>query len=83
MHTIPVHWVDYISVDRASNVEFNVLTNDEKENHQDKIRNMIEGFKNKEIDQKDLFILTNFIARVTNNKINDKIKGNGGKNNGK
>lgn len=83
MHTIPVHWDEYISVDRASNVEINVLTNNEKENHQDKIRNMIEGFKNKEIDQKDLFILTNFIARVTNNKINDKIKGNGGKDNGK
>lgn len=83
MHTIPVHWDEYISVDRASNVEINVLTNDEKENHQDKIRNIIEGFKNKEIDQKDLFILTNFIARVTNNKINDKIKGNGGKDNGK
>ena len=68
MHTIPVHWTEYIPVEQASKVEVNVVETEQTETHQDRFRKLFEDLKNKEVNEKDVFMLSSFVAHVLKDK---------------
>lgn len=68
MHTIPVSWVEYLPVDNTSVVEIQVIEDEVEQTPQDRIRAIFERLKNKEIDQKDLFVVSSFVAHVIKDK---------------
>lgn len=48
MHTIPVKWVEYLPVQKDSEVEINVVVEEEPETARDKVMKMFEDLKNRE-----------------------------------
>jgi hypothetical protein len=65
MHTIAVHWVEYIPVDKDSEVQVNVVAEKEEETYRDKVLNLFENLKKREIDQKDVAQIGMFIAYIS------------------
>jgi hypothetical protein len=65
MHTIPVHWVEYLPVDKDSEVQVNVVAEKEEETYRDKVYQLFENLKNREIDQKDVAQIGMFIAYIS------------------
>jgi hypothetical protein len=65
MHTIPVHWIEYLPVDKDSEVQVNVVAEKEEETYRDKVYQLFENLKNREIDQKDVAQIGMFIAYIS------------------
>ena len=63
-HTIPVEWVEYLPVENSKTVEIGVVAEEKEQTYQEKFRNMFENLKNRNVDEKDLFLMTTFIAHV-------------------
>src|SRR5690606_35199054 len=76
MHVIPIHWHEYIPVDQSTNVEISVTPEVQPLTPRQRVEQMFERLKNKEIDAKDMILIKNFAARVLIPKKNDKIKTN-------
>lgn len=65
MHTIPIHWVEYLPVTQESVIDINIVEDKENKDYKDHLNNFINKLKNNEkLDEKELFYLGNFIARI-------------------
>ena len=63
LHTIPVHWVEYIPVSQDTDIDINVVVEDKKvESYNDKIRAIFEEFKDRQITKDDMVKIGPFIA---------------------
>lgn len=67
-HQIPVKWIEYIPVQNTKSVEIDVVKVDAEKSYQDKVRDMFERLKNREIDPKDVFLVNSLFAHVINEK---------------
>jgi len=76
MHVIPVSWNEYIPVNRSTNVEINITPEEKPLTPKERVEQVFERLKNKELDAKDVILIKNFAARVLNPEKNDKIKTN-------
>ena len=76
MHVIPVSWNEYIPVNRSTNVEINITPEEKPLTPKERVEQVFERLKNKELDAKDVVLIKNFAARVLNPEKNDKIKTN-------
>lgn len=69
LHTIPVHWVEYIPVSETSNVEVHVPKEEKDLTYEQRFRQMFEDFKDKkEIDKERLFRLSQFLVILDKKK---------------
>lgn len=76
MHVIPVHWNEYMPVEKDTSVEINVTPEDKPLTPRQRVEAAINRLKNREIDVKDMVLIKNFAARVLKEEKNDKIKTN-------
>jgi len=76
MHVIPIHWHEYIPVNQSTNVEINVTPEDQPLTPRQRVEQVFERLKNREVDAKDMILIKNFAARVLIPQKNDKIKTN-------
>lgn len=67
-HTIPVRWTEYLPVDNTTKVEINVVEQEKELSHQDRFRKLFEDLKNKNVSDKDLFRVSQFVAYVLKDK---------------
>ncbi len=67
-HQIPVRWLEYIPVQQTKQVEIEVVKPEEALSFQDRIRQMVEGLKNREIAEKDVYLINSLLAHVINEK---------------
>jgi len=66
MHTIPVRWVEYLPVHKDSEVEINVVQEEEPETARDKVLKMFEDLKNrKQASPTTVAALGTFVAIIT------------------
>lgn len=74
MHTIPVHWIEYIPVSENTDIEIHVPKEEKELTYEQRVRKMFEDFKNikdgKDVDEKTLFKLSTFLVLL--NKKNKK-----------
>lgn len=68
LHTIPVRWTEYLPVDNTTKVEVNVVKPETELSHQDRFRKLFEDLKNKDVSDKDLFRVSQFVAYVLKDK---------------
>jgi len=68
MHTIPVHWTEYIAVQKSTDIEVNVPKEEEKETYRDKFVEMVENLKKREIDEESIFKLSTFLVLLKDKK---------------
>lgn len=64
IHTIPVHWTEYIPVQRDTDIVINALDEEEETSYAGKLRQSIENIKNKKIDEKDIFRVGAFLTYI-------------------
>ncbi len=64
-HNVPVEWVEYIPVSQESEVAINYPETKE-ESPADRIKNLLERVKNKEISEKEMYRLGAVIAYIVN-----------------
>lgn len=64
LHTIPVHWTEYLPVEQETEVAIDVVQEEKEETYQDKFRKMFEDLKNSETSQENLYVISRFIAHV-------------------
>lgn len=72
MHTIPVHWTEYLPVEQESKVEINVIEEEKEETYQDKFRKLFEGIKEGKGSQTTLLGIQGFIALVIKDDVSNK-----------
>ena len=63
-HTIPVHWREYVPVEKDSLVEVAVVAEEKEETFQDKFRKVFEDLSKKEVTKENLYIVQRFIAHI-------------------
>lgn len=72
MHTIPVHWTEYLAVEQESKVEINVIEEEKQEAYQDKFRKLFEGIKEGKGSQTTLLGINGFIALIVKDDASTK-----------
>lgn len=68
MHTIPVHWVEYIPVSQDTDIEIHVPEEEKELTYQEKFRQMFENLKDKKADNEELFKLSTFLVLLKERK---------------
>ncbi|MGI6782398.1 MAG: MAG1210 family protein [Acholeplasmataceae bacterium] len=68
LHTIPVHWEEYIPVEQATDIEVNVPKEEEKLTYRDKFAKMAENLRNRQVDKESIFELSTFLVLLKNKK---------------
>lgn len=63
-HQVPVHWIEYIPVQKDTNVEINVVQETKEESYADRFRSMIEGLNKRQISKESLYEINTFIALI-------------------
>ncbi|MFA5692681.1 MAG: hypothetical protein WC907_03610 [Acholeplasmataceae bacterium] len=67
LHTIPIHWDEYIPVFKDSTINIEVPKEETKETHTERIRNYFERLhKDKNVNQKDIRRVGKFLAVIIN-----------------
>ena len=61
-HSVPVNWIDYLPVQKQSDVEINVVQETKEKSYSDQYRNILENLKNKQVPESELFKVGSFIA---------------------
>lgn len=62
MHTIPVHWIEYIPVVQETDIEINVPKEEKELTYEQRFRQMFEDLKERNIDQEKVFKLSTFLV---------------------
>lgn len=70
MHSIPVHWIEYVPVSKDTAVAIDYIEEERKETYADKVRQYFENLKNKKIDKEDIFKVGCFMAYIINKEKN-------------
>lgn len=65
-HTIPVHWTEYLPVEKETVVAVDVVQEEQEETYQDKFRKVFEDLKNRENKPENLYMISHFIAHIVN-----------------
>lgn len=63
-HTIPVHWTEYLPVQKETVVAVDVVEEEKEETFQDKFRKVFEDLKNRETTPENLYVVSRFIAHI-------------------
>jgi len=63
-HQIPVHWTEYIPVDKDTDIEIKVLEEKPDKTYADQARDFVEALRNRQVDPATLFMMGSFITRV-------------------
>ena len=70
MHSIPVKWIEYIPVEKDTDVAINYIEEERKETYADKARDFFERLKNRKVADEDIFKVGSFIAYIINKEKN-------------
>lgn len=62
LHTIPVHWTEYIPVEEHSDIEVHVPREEKELTYEQRFRQMFENLKDKKVDSQDVFRLSTFLV---------------------
>jgi len=63
-HQVPVNWTEYIAVDKQTDIEIKVLEEEKEKTYADQARDFVEALRNRQIDAKNLFVMSCFVTRV-------------------
>lgn len=66
MHSIPVHWVEYIPVEKETEVAIHFLNEEKKETSADKIRKIFADLRERNVKDEDVFKIGSFIVSIIN-----------------
>ena len=71
-HRIPIHWTEYIPVEKETEVAVHVMDEEEKkETYNDKVRAFIEKLRHREgINEKDVFYMGTYLAYIVKESSN-------------
>lgn len=70
MHSIPVHWIEYIPVSKETDVAINYIDDEKEETYSDKVRKVFEDLKKGKIEDKDIFTVGSLIAYIVRKEKN-------------
>lgn len=62
LHTIPVHWTEYIPVEQDTEIEIHVPEEEKELTYQEKYRKMFEDLKERKLEKEDIFRLNAFLV---------------------
>lgn len=68
LHTIPVHWIEYIPVQQDTDIEVNVPKEEEQETYREKFEKMFTDLKNRDINEESIFRLSTFLVLLKDKK---------------
>lgn len=69
IHSIPVHWIEYIPVSQDTDVEINYVDDEVKETYADKVKKIFTDLKNRDVKEEDIFKIGTFVAYIINREI--------------
>ncbi len=61
-HQVPVHWVEYLPVENATDVAINVVQETKEESYADRFKSMLENLKDGKVSKENLYMVSSFIA---------------------
>ncbi|CCV63593.1 conserved hypothetical protein [Alteracholeplasma palmae J233] len=64
MHTIPVHWTEYIPVSKDTPIEISVPVEEKELSYQDRIRKVLENTSKQGIDPKEVYKIGLYLAYI-------------------
>lgn len=65
MHTVPVHWTEYIPVSETTTVDINVIEEEKNLNYRDHLESFVKRLKSgTDVKEEDLIIINRFITYI-------------------
>ena len=65
MHTVPVHWTEYIPVSETTTVDINVIEEEKNLNYRDHLESFVKRLKSgNDVKEEDLIIINRFITYI-------------------
>ena len=67
-HSIPVHWTQYVPVERETEISIDILDAQKEETHTERIRRIFEGIQERKLPDQQIFRYGAMMAHIVKNK---------------